>query len=660
MRNIPDEKSITSSSHGSMSSLQKIDKTDRCRPLLTEVLPHETPLWFSNSMLHSRLKAHNSPLRSILRNIKAPLKPLDYRIRKTTKGARRLSLIHPRAQLQICDFYEKYADAILYYCNRSPCSLRYPARIASAFREKNSVSRQTQTEGVDEFGSDSIYASSYFSYKRHAFLYKFFDSYDFQNLEKSYNRMSQVDIESCFHGIYTHSISWAVKNRRIAKQDKHCNGGFDRSFDDIMQSANYRETNGIPIGPEIARIFAEVILQEIDVRVIRRLEKKGYRHRHHYDFRRYVDDFFIFTKSDEAYDEFIEALEDELRFFKLSLNNAKTLQIKRPFITDLTIFKMEISPILEEIFSNRFTDENQPRILSLPSSRANRNIGKIKATVKSNNVTYQSVSNYLLSTICKKIEIYVRRLLRNSANGHPTIGSYKWILADLDLIFFLHAMDPRVVSTDKVAKTVRLILLGSGDTFSDGMEAIHKKCFDVTRKAIEIYDDGNDVLFSVEILNLFLVMDLLKSYRHLSPDFIEIHFLDRLESLDSEDLETYEDKGGYYFLWGTLMLYTRGVSDYAPIHKKLMDIGKNLIVNCPLGLPNTETFLLFFDYISCPSISALRRARLVQEFERRHSLNLGWRTLLNQFNGRGTVIDWNDSRWLERNLLKREYRFAYE
>jgi len=41
-----------------------------------------------------------------------------------------------------------------------------------------------------------------------------------------------------------------------------------------MQSANYGETNGIIIGPEFSRIFAELILQQIDKSVESDLRKE--------------------------------------------------------------------------------------------------------------------------------------------------------------------------------------------------------------------------------------------------------------------------------------------------------------------------------------------------------------------------------------------------
>ena len=43
-----------------------------------------------------------------------------------------------------------------------------------------------------------------------------------------------------------------------------------------MQNLNYGETNGIVIGPEFSRIFAELILQEIDKSVKNILENLPY------------------------------------------------------------------------------------------------------------------------------------------------------------------------------------------------------------------------------------------------------------------------------------------------------------------------------------------------------------------------------------------------
>lgn len=42
---------------------------------------------------------------------------------------------------------------------------------------------------------------------------------------------------------------------------------FGSKFDSLMQRMNYNETNGILIGPEVSRIFSEIILQAVDAEV---------------------------------------------------------------------------------------------------------------------------------------------------------------------------------------------------------------------------------------------------------------------------------------------------------------------------------------------------------------------------------------------------------
>ena len=68
-----------------------------------------------------------------------------------------------------------------------------------------------------------------------------------------------------------------------------------------MQGMNYQETNGIIIGPEFSRLFAEVILQYVDQRVEQELLlKHEYRHKVDYECYRYVDDYFFFYNNEEV------------------------------------------------------------------------------------------------------------------------------------------------------------------------------------------------------------------------------------------------------------------------------------------------------------------------------------------------------------------------
>ncbi|HLP27544.1 MAG TPA: antiviral reverse transcriptase Drt3b [Candidatus Didemnitutus sp.] len=643
-----------------MSKYQQIDKKDVIRPLLTEVLPYEVPLWYSNSILYRRLKTDDDFLKKFFNKSPGALRPLDYRIRRTNYGTRTLSIMHPIVQREVCSFYDSYGDLITYYCRRSPCSLRYPSKTASMFRNKNPTGEMNAQQGVEEEGRDSVQCSSYFAYGKYSFLYRFYESYEYQTLEKRFRYMSQVDISKCFHGIYTHSISWATKNKRVAKRDKQKKGGFDREFDRLMQNSNYLETNGIIIGPEISRVFAEVILQEIDIRVIAKLSIKEIERKKQYDFRRYVDDYFIFTNSQDIHNQFIQALEEELEFFRLHLNESKTHQMERPFITNISMFKHEISAVLDEVFSVRTNSDQLPVNVRNPAHVANRLISKVKGALRKHDVKYASVSVYLLSVLQRKVAQFISAVAMANEKGLHTAESYHWLLVDLDLLFFIHAMDPRVVPTDKVAKTVKSIIDSTKRIFPDGEEIIQKKVFDLGRKSIEIFDDGNNLDYSVEILNILLILSALDDRHRLPTSFLDKHFVKRIRDFDCMCPESYDANGGYYFLWVTVMIYIQKGEDFKELRERMTDIGSKIISHCPIGLRSTETLLFFLDYISCPVVPEDNRIQLAATVIKKEGLNINPKSLLSEYKGKGIVVDWKDRDWLENSLLKREYNLAYE
>jgi hypothetical protein len=89
-------------------------------------------------------------------------------------------------------------------------------------------------------------------------------------------------------------------NKEIVKSHRFKNdSAFGEVFDTLMQKLNYNETNGIVIGPEISRIFAEILLQQIDFAVYKILDRSKIKHKIHYEVFRYVDDFFLFYNEEE-------------------------------------------------------------------------------------------------------------------------------------------------------------------------------------------------------------------------------------------------------------------------------------------------------------------------------------------------------------------------
>ncbi len=255
----------------------RIDKSDKFRVLLTDVLPYETPLFFSNEGFYRFCKeclAQTAPVvrtsltgsENMERQEPKGLNtiPYGYDIRKGTLGTRTLSLFHPAVQLQIVSLYERFSHVILHLCGRSKFSLRHPATVASAIYGK-------EDEPVAD--DDTQYGATFFKYEKYDLLYRFFDSYEFLRLEKRFRHLRRFDISKCFNHIYTHTLSWAVRNKKFAKKNLGRNT-FDGDFDAIMQAANHKETAGILIGPEVSRIFAEIILQRVDASVERRLSDR--------------------------------------------------------------------------------------------------------------------------------------------------------------------------------------------------------------------------------------------------------------------------------------------------------------------------------------------------------------------------------------------------
>lgn len=328
-----------------------INLDNKYRVLLTELLPYELPLGIDNEGFYQNMQNGN-----LLKIFKEAIKrktdewtiPFDYSVRKYGGDKlRKLSLIHPITQLACVDFYERYDYYMLSLCKNSPFSIRYIADCAKCKFKAEDVEHlgEQDVQNRIEVMEDEIEKRyrSYFSYKRYDMMYKFFNSGDYLRLEQKYTNLMKMDIASCFYHIYTHTITWAVKGKKQAKNliNKET---FENKFDSLMQRTNYNETNGIVVGPEISRIFAEIILQRVDVNVLNILKQAPYNMKlgRDYEVRRYVDDHYIYANSEENLRIILSVYKNELEFYKLYVNESKLEFIERPFVSNVTDSKREI------------------------------------------------------------------------------------------------------------------------------------------------------------------------------------------------------------------------------------------------------------------------------------------------------------------------------
>ncbi|MGL5703839.1 MAG: antiviral reverse transcriptase Drt3b [Tannerellaceae bacterium] len=460
------------------------------RPLFSDVLPYETPLTFSNRYFYrfvSKYKWHFDKNASLCAGKRQSDKdafnfasllfgaydvdfskhtqmeknvfyPFQFNIAHKTGKSRVLSVIHPFNQLQVVDFYEQYRYSILYLCSKSNYSLRKPTKVAQYFYYRDKLHANLlgkKRDSVELYFNEYENLKSYFSYQKYSNIYKFYEDYKYQRAEKKYKHLMKFDIQSCFDSIYTHSISWAVGGGRDnVKLLKAYRGNWvGDAFDKLMQSLNARETHGIVVGPEFSRIFAEIILQNIDARVEQELLVKCHlANKVNYECYRYVDDYFLFYNDANERQVFIDCMVRLLAEYKLYISPSKTIEYNRPFITNVTKAKLRINKLMQQLskqklwecqdfdsesindiedvsdVSIRSFDPNDgqseiiaiEKILSAKLSLyidSNNVITELKSIISEVGVSYNEVANYTLEILGRKID----RFLTNFDIGYKAL-----------------------------------------------------------------------------------------------------------------------------------------------------------------------------------------------------------------------------------------------
>ena len=184
-------------------------------------------------------------------------------------------------------------------------------------------------------------------------------------LEKQFKYQLSLDVSKCFDSIYTHSISWAVKDKKIAKDHKQAHS-FGNQFDGTMQRLNHNETSGICIGPEAGRIFAEIILARVDELALNRLIKFAkLKHKTDFECCRYIDNYYVFANSKAVLSRVEQEIADALRDYKLHLNEGKTERHERPFYSPKSLVIDNVNLSIQHLWA-RAMDNISPSGFTFP------------------------------------------------------------------------------------------------------------------------------------------------------------------------------------------------------------------------------------------------------------------------------------------------------
>jgi len=598
-----------------------LNRSDYLRSLLTDTTPEELPIIVSNDGFYTNVKnlsSKSDDTKKLVSEILFPSSvkhyiPFRYRVTKDSTSTRRLSLIHPSAQLAVSEFYNEFSQLICYYNSYSPFSIRAPVKQGSAYFFRSTVAEKNKykREGIDtlQFEKRVRNPSSFFAYRGHERKYRFFGSAAYFRLEKKFPIMWMADVSKCFDSIYTHSITWAVKDMELSKRSTS-KRSFGGQFDFLMQSMNYRETNGICIGPEVSRIFAETIFQRIDANVESAAKKAGLLNRKHYECVRYVDDILIFAQSEDVAKVLYSIFEKELGQFNLHLNDQKLARCSRPFQTDkswvihelqgkLSRFQEQISKSVSYKDGNRIV----PTHIYRSSALKRQFTSEIKSICREIGVGYDQVSNYLISSLANRIENFADHYVDVEEADRPSDAEYiNSIVLLLDVIFHFYTMHPTVNSSFRVSKAL-VIGLGFIENIAPRRKPfVFEQLMGWLVDLVRSFDMGAQGLVTervpVEVINVALALAAHDDGEYLSEKFMK-------ENLFKEDrLE--------YFATVSLIFFARDKAQYARLIQKLEAKIRGKLNSSFDIRSNSHDAHLMLDIVCCPFIDKSLRMDVVK------------------------------------------------
>jgi len=654
-----------------------IKKEDSNRVLLTELLPYETPMLFSNKGLYDLLNQGSEKhfFNRIIQLKQSAKKgsigfgiPFDYEINKTIPGkTRTLSIIHPLNQINFIDFYEKYDALIIHLCSKSPFTLRRPNKIAKYCYSPELVFKNDTAKGDNVevepniLNQETPVFKSYFSYRKIDLIYKFYERNEFQRLEQRFNYLQTFDISKCFYNIYTHSVTWAIKGKEQSKRNIGLKS-FENDFDKMMQEANYNETNGIVVGPEISRIFAEIILQQVDMEVLQDLKKKGCQIGVDFEIRRYIDDYFVFSNQNSILSFAFDCFRKQLEKYKLYLNPSKTDKKSIPFISDIAVGKIEIRKLLNKSYqdlyylqeSNSESDDKEGvkvlKQITKPYSISKSIVKDFQCITKRNNLEYHILSKDLVRHVKNNIISFFKR--KNVSNDIENTTNF--FLLSLDVLFYAYSLHINSSSTFKVSKIIVLLCKYYNDKDEQFKNIIFAKIFRETKFIIDIYiNKSNNNEYSIDILNLLISLTKLGDKYTLSEKRVRNIF----QTKNKAGIYTFYNFN--YFHIVSLLYYIGNNPKLLNLKNEIQNYVENIYLQEFDPFSKSEYTLLFFDYLNCPYVENVSKRKIVLKSKYTKTNALADTLINDVMNHKKWFMDWSKSIDLEKVLKAKEWGKSY-
>jgi Reverse transcriptase (RNA-dependent DNA polymerase) len=145
---------------------------------------------------------------------------------------------------------------------------------------------------------------------------------DLASASYKFTHIVKADIKNFYPSIYTHSIAWALHGKKNIRKpaNLHDFTFVGNRLDKLFQYANDRCTNGIPIGPAVSDVAAEIIASAVDCEITALLDAE----RIEFEAVRFKDDYRILVNSEADAKVVIKSLQAALKAYNLELSDEKT------------------------------------------------------------------------------------------------------------------------------------------------------------------------------------------------------------------------------------------------------------------------------------------------------------------------------------------------
>jgi hypothetical protein len=151
-----------------------------------------------------------------------------------------------------------------------------------------------------------------------------FDALDRERLIRSSGSrfLLKADLSRFYHTLYTHSISWALHTKEVAKARQFDRTLLGNALDEALRNTQDKQTLGIPVGPVTSDLISELLGAAMDLQLSAENPRlKGMR---------FVDDYYLYFATRSEAEKALADLHSVTNHFGLEINPLKTKILELP------------------------------------------------------------------------------------------------------------------------------------------------------------------------------------------------------------------------------------------------------------------------------------------------------------------------------------------